>query len=136
DISDALTEQWLRKITTAGLRISRGVRTDFVIEDSQIIRCADRGGIRWAKLSQSKMCVASGGHSIILPESDAVVEIIGQLNTAKPLSVHALSEVVASRCKDRSASAVTKFVLTMLAKIGAVEPAAGADHPDLAARKM
>jgi hypothetical protein len=136
DISDALTEQWLRKITTAGLRISRGVRTDFVIDESQVIRCADGGGIRWAKLSRGKMCVASGGHSVILPESTAVVEVIGQLNTEKPLSVLALIELVASQCNDRSPSAVTKFALTMLAKIGAVEPAGGVDHSDLAARKM
>ena len=136
DIIDALTEQWLRKITTAGLGISKGLPTDFVIDESQIIRSADGGGIRWARLSRGKMCVASGGHTIILPESSAVVEVIGQLNTAKPLSVHALIELVASRCDERSPSAVTKFVLTMLAKIGAVEPAGGVDYSDLAARKM
>src|SRR5262245_39043718 len=94
------------------------------------------GGIRWAKLSRGKICVASGGHSILLPESPAVIEIIGQLNTAKPMPVHTLIELVASRCNDRSPSAVTKFVLTMLGKIGAVESAAGVDQPDLAARKM
>jgi hypothetical protein len=82
------------------------------------------------------MCVASGGHSILLPESPAVIEIIGQLNTTKPMPVHTLIELVASRCNDRSPSAVTKFVLTMLGKIGAVESAAGVDQPDLAARKM
>src|SRR5262245_6235475 len=136
DITDILTEQWLRKITTAGLRIAKVIRGDRVIDDSQVIRCADGGGIRWAKLSRGKMCVASRGHSIILQESPAVVEIIGQLNTTKPLRVHDLIEVVASRCNDRSPSAVTKFVLTMLAKIGAVEPAASLDQPDLAARKM
>jgi hypothetical protein len=136
DISDALTEQWLRKMTTAGLRIARAVRSDVVIDESQVIRGADGGGIRWAKLSRGKMCIASGGHSVLLPESPAVIEIIGQLNTTKPMPVHTLIELVASRCNDRSPSAVTKFVLTMLAKIGAVEPAAGVDQPDLAARKM
>ena len=129
DVSDLLTEQWLRKMTTAGLGVANPVRNGFVkIDENQLIRRVDGGPIRWAKLSRGKICIANGGRAVRLPYSVGLVEIIGQLNTAKSFSIGSLADHVSSKTGDSSPVAVAKFALTVLAKIGAVE-LAGVQNP-------
>jgi hypothetical protein len=123
DISDLLAEKWLRQITTAGLDVARPVRNNFVnLEQAQMMRLTDGGTIRWTKLSRGKICIASGGRAVRLPHSAALVEVIREINTSKPFSVGSLAEQISGKTNDHSALAVTKFALTVLAKIGAVEP--------------
>jgi hypothetical protein len=119
DLADYLVEQWLRKLTTCGLALTGSLRSDFVLTETDLVRCANRMPIRWARLSRNRICAANGGNSVVLPESPTVVELFAQLNTLATFRVGDLAEQIGQRCGG-APSTVTKFLLTMLGRAGTV----------------